>query len=37
VKRYFDAGGNGVAMRVLPHVLRFAEKKFLEVSANHIP
>jgi ADP-ribosylglycohydrolase/predicted enzyme related to lactoylglutathione lyase len=34
VKRYFDAGGNGVAMRVLPHVLRFAEKKFLEVSAN---
>lgn len=34
VKRYFDAGGNGVAMRALPHVLRLAEKGFPEVSAN---
>lgn len=34
VKRYFDAGGNGVAMRILPHVLLFSEKGFPEVSAN---
>lgn len=34
VKRYFDAGGNGVAMRSLPHVLRLAEKSFSEVSTN---
>ena len=24
VRRYFDAGGNGVAMRVLPHALFLA-------------
>lgn len=24
VRRYFDAGGNGVAMRILPHAVRFA-------------
>ncbi|MHB1758240.1 MAG: ADP-ribosylglycohydrolase family protein [Leptospirillum sp.] len=34
VKRYFDAGGNGVAMRALPHVLRLAEKEFPEVASN---
>ena len=34
LKRYFDAGGNGVAMRVLPHVLRLAEKEFPEVAAS---
>ena len=34
VKRYFDAGGNGVAMRVLPHVLRLNEKDFPEIAAN---
>lgn len=34
VKRYFDAGGNGVAMRVLPHILRLGEKEFPEVAAN---
>ena len=26
VRRYFDAGGNGVAMRVLPHALLLAEQ-----------
>ncbi|KTB49144.1 ADP-ribosylglycohydrolase [Dehalogenimonas alkenigignens] len=34
LKKYFDAGGNGVAMRVLPHVLRLAEKGFSKVAAN---
>ena len=34
MKRYFDAGGNGVAMRVLPHVLRLNEKDFPEIAAN---
>lgn len=34
VKRYFDAGGNGVAMRVLPHVLRLGEKEYPEIAAN---
>lgn len=34
VKRYFDAGGNGVAMRALPHVLHLGEKEFSEVAAN---
>ncbi|MDL2274620.1 ADP-ribosylglycohydrolase family protein [Desulfosarcina sp. OttesenSCG-928-G10] len=31
-KKYFDAGGNGVAMRVLPHILRMAEKSFSEIA-----
>ena len=34
VKQYFDAGGNGVAMRALPHVLRLGEKEFPEIAAN---
>ena len=34
VKKYFDAGGNGVAMRTLPHLLRLAEKDFPEIAAN---
>ena len=34
VKRYFDAGGNGVAMRALPHILRLGEKEFSEIAAN---
>jgi len=34
VKRYFDAGGNGVAMRVLPHVLRLGEKEFSVIADN---
>jgi len=34
VKRYFEAGGNGVAMRVLPHVLRLGEKEFPEVAVS---
>jgi ADP-ribosylglycohydrolase/catechol 2,3-dioxygenase-like lactoylglutathione lyase family enzyme len=34
VKRYYDAGGNGVAMRVLPHVLRLGEKEFPKVATN---
>lgn len=34
VKRYFDAGGNGVAMRALPHVLRLGGKDFPEIAAN---
>ena len=34
VKRYYDAGGNGVAMRVLPHVLRLGEKEFPKIAAN---
>ena len=34
VKKYFDAGGNGVAMRVLPHVLYLGEKSFPETAKN---
>lgn len=34
VKRYFDAGGNGVAMRVLPHILRLGEKDFSVIASN---
>lgn len=34
MKRYFEAGGNGVAMRVLPHILRLGEKEFPEIAAN---
>lgn len=34
VRRYFDAGGNGVAMRILPHVLRLGEKEFPEIATN---
>lgn len=34
VKRYFDAGGNGVAMRILPHILRLGEKDFSVIAAN---
>lgn len=32
VKRYFDAGGNGVAMRVLPHILHLNNKDFSKVA-----
>lgn len=34
VKSYFEAGGNGVAMRILPHVLHLNEKKFSDVAVN---
>ena len=34
VKRYYDAGGNGVAMRVLPHVLFLGEKEFPKIATN---
>jgi ADP-ribosylglycohydrolase/catechol 2,3-dioxygenase-like lactoylglutathione lyase family enzyme len=34
VKRYYDAGGNGVAMRVLPHVLLLGEKEFPKIATN---
>ena len=34
LKQYFDAGGNGVAMRVLPHILHLGEKEFPEVAIN---
>ena len=34
VKRYYDAGGNGVAMRVLPHVLLLGEKEFPRIATN---
>lgn len=34
VKRYYDAGGNGVAMRSLPHVLRLGEMEFSKVATN---
>lgn len=35
VKKYFDAGGNGVAMRVLPHILYLNSNAF-SVIANSI-
>jgi ADP-ribosylglycohydrolase/catechol 2,3-dioxygenase-like lactoylglutathione lyase family enzyme len=34
VKRYFDAGGNGVAMRALPHALYLSEKDFSEIATS---
>jgi ADP-ribosylglycohydrolase len=35
VKGYFDAGGNGVAMRVLPHIILFNESEdFKPVAIN---
>lgn len=34
VKRYFNAGGNGVAMRALPHVLHLGGKEFSEVASS---
>jgi ADP-ribosylglycohydrolase len=35
VKRYFDAGGNGVAMRVVPHIIRLIESSdFKPLSVN---
>ena len=35
LKRYFNAGGNGVAMRVLPHIIRlFNSKDFKSISIN---
>lgn len=34
VKKYFDAGGNGVAMRALPHVLYLSDKGFPEVATS---
>lgn len=36
VKRYFDAGGNGVAMRVLPHVLFKADNDTFAPIAQNI-
>ena len=33
-RRYFEAGGNGIAMRVLPHVLYLSEKDFSEVATS---
>lgn len=32
VKRYFDAGGNGVAMRALPHALYLCDEDFDKVA-----
>lgn len=32
VKRYFDAGGNGVAMRALPHALYLCDEDFGKVA-----
>ncbi len=35
VKRYFNAGGNGVAMRILPHVIRLnASNAFSSIAVN---
>ena len=34
VKRYFDAGGNGVAMRALPHALYQSEADFGKVATS---
>lgn len=34
VKKYFEAGGNGVAMRALPHALYLCEADFSKVSTN---
>lgn len=34
VKRYFEAGGNGVAMRVLPHALYLCEEDFDKVARS---
>jgi ADP-ribosylglycohydrolase/catechol 2,3-dioxygenase-like lactoylglutathione lyase family enzyme len=33
VKRYFDAGGNGVAMRALPHALYLCDEGFGKVAS----
>ena len=34
VQKYFSAGGNGVAMRALPHALKFSEKNFFDVARS---
>ena len=34
VRKYFDAGGNGVAMRALPHALYLSETDFSEVATS---
>jgi len=35
IKKYFDAGGNGVAMRVLPHVLHLSNSQtFMPLAKN---
>ena len=34
VERYYHAGGNGVAMRVLPHILHSGEKEFPLIATN---
>ncbi len=36
VKRYFDAGGNGVAMRILPHTLFMADRDVFGPVAQNI-
>ncbi len=34
LRRYFEAGGNGVAMRVLPHIIYLHNRNFREVASN---
>lgn len=34
VRRYYEAGGNGVAMRILPHILRSGESEFPEIAED---
>lgn len=34
VKRYFEAGGNGVAMRALPHALYLCDEDFSKVASS---
>ena len=36
IKKYFDAGGNGVAMRILPHVFYFSNSESFEPVAQNI-
>jgi ADP-ribosylglycohydrolase/predicted enzyme related to lactoylglutathione lyase len=36
IRRYFDAGGNGVAMRILPHVLRANGQDAFKRVANEV-
>ncbi len=36
IKKYFDAGGNGVAMRVLPHAIYFWSAANFQDVAQHI-
>lgn len=36
VRRYFEAGGNGVAMRILPHCIAFANSESFDPVARNI-